>query len=1807
MKRYFNQLLLTLLLSVFCLPIFSQTTIFDYGSSWSYYDNQNEPAVQGSLDWNDVSYDDSSWSTGNAHLGYGDDDEVTLINDNTLAAYVRHSFNVADPSVYGSLNLNLTFDDGAVVYLNGVEVWRINMPGGTISYGTFSSSVGTENGTSSIIISDALITGTNVLAVEIHQASSSSSDISFDFKLSGNIAGQVNVNRGPYLQKGTPTSMVVRWRTLTATETVIDYGTSLGNLNQNVSDLTPKVEHEVEITGLSANTIYYYQVSNSATVLIPEANDVFFKTHPITGSSQPFTFWALGDAGTANNNQRAVRDAYYNYIGTNVTDGILFLGDNAYNDGTDSEYQLAVFENMYEDKLKNSVAWSCLGNHDGHSADSNTQTGPYYDIFTFPTAGESGGMASGTEAYYSFDYGNVHFIVLDSYDTDRSVGSAMYNWAQSDIQNTTQEWIIAFWHHPPYTKGSHDSDYPSSGTGSDRRLSQMRENFLPMLEGNGVDLVLSGHSHSYERSYLLNGHYGTSGTFDSVTNTVGTNGDGDGKIDGTGAYAKGASDPEGAVYITAGSSGKVTGTLTNHNAMAVSLYELGSCIVEVDGSTLNVKFIRETGAIDDYFTIEKGCSTVGQPCDDGDACTTNDVYDANCNCAGTVAIDTATGDIETYVGNIIDNAPGNSGDNYVVPNASELTTWNTVLDFILADDLVNARSNACSINYQVTEFTDTSISPNQIFYVLEEKSPQQNYWGTYVFSKTPDRDNLVILAPHSKYDTNTGKEAIHCFKNNVAKAVFINGTHRCNNSIYSTCSGTTGSCGTSGEDYRVSDLAHNTNSMFQKTTENLFTNVPNSVFVQLHGFSKQASDPYVIMSNGTRITPSPDYATLIQDALFVEDNTLTFELAHINTSWTRLIGFTNTQGRLINNSADFCNTSATTTTGRFIHIEQEKTKLRDDVTGWTKMSNALSNAFPIGSAVDSVGVKKVEMNINGNILKIPYYSNYQLSNSNNNVAKAIIVIHGNNRDAGNYFTNMTIAASMRPTETDSTMIIAPQFLTEDDINSFSLDSEHLYWSSGGWKSGSNSKDNLTNPRPERIPSYAVLDTIMLRLAQNFPNLKSIVFTGHSAGGQLTNRYLATTPVVDTLCNFYEVSTKFLVANPSSYLYMDNQRRVSETINQFEVPNTSCTTYNEWKYGLENMYTYPSNVGVDSIRVRMERNQVVYLLGENDNDPNSSSLDLSCEAMLQGDHRLERGTIFFNHLINFYGNSILNKHYLDTVPNVGHSNLSMYTSEKGLFHLFESNPNSCGNTGCTTVGETCDDGDACTINDVYDANCGCAGTFEDSDNDGVCDADDLCPGFDDTIDTNSNGIPDGCENVCSPFVTNFSTNPLTHSGSGSSDATVSIPTDGQDVTFTISGINQKLNGKASRKYIEHVVVTYVDGLGNTQPYDTFSGANVSSVNIDIQEKVQSVTVNLSDELDGSTDSTMDISFSQVNYCINSTPPCTTPDADGDGVCDAEDQCPGQDDALIGTPCDDGDNCTIGETYDNSCNCSGGVFTDNDGDGFCIGDDPDDNNGCNPDSNSGACSPCGDIINDGFESGFGNWNDGGNDCARNASNANTGVYSIRLRDDSSTSNMYSDALDLSSYPEVSFEFSYTANSMESGEDFFLEISSNGGSSYATVQSWVSGTHFNNNTRYNEAVTISGPFAANTVFRLRCDASGNNDQVYIDDVVITDCVGQSLAKSLLSGSENVNDGLVNSIKIYPNPASYTLFIDCSSLKGVGANISLYTITGQLVRNVNLKDNYNPTQKLELDGLSDGIYILRMVNHQGGFIMSKRIIISR
>ena len=405
--------------------------------------------------------------------------------------------------------------------------------------------------------------------------------------------GDIDVVRGPYLQRGSTSETTVRWRTANETASVVAFGLAPDKLSQLAVSMDATTEHVVVMTGLAADTRYYYAFGTPQSQLLGGDDKHFVVTPPPTGTAKPTRIWAIGDSGTANTGARNVRDAYFAYTGKRGTDLWLMLGDNAYGDGTDSQYQKAVF-NMYPSILRNVVLWSTMGNHDGHSADSGTQTGPYYDIFTFPTQGEAGGIMSGTEAYYAFDYGNIHFVCLDSYDSDTATDGDMMTWLKNDLAANNQPWLIAFFHHPPYTKGTHNSDGES-------RLENMRVDALPILEQHGVDLVLCGHSHVYERSYYLNGHYGDSSTLNASMKVD----DGDGRVDGDGAYTRASNSTKGAVYIVAGSSGSKGGGPLNHPAMFASLNELGSVVIDVDGAIMSTSFIDDNGDIQDWFTIDK--------------------------------------------------------------------------------------------------------------------------------------------------------------------------------------------------------------------------------------------------------------------------------------------------------------------------------------------------------------------------------------------------------------------------------------------------------------------------------------------------------------------------------------------------------------------------------------------------------------------------------------------------------------------------------------------------------------------------------------------------------------------------------------------------------------------------------------------------------------------------------------------------------------------------------------------------------------------------------------------------------------------------------------------------------------------------------------------------------------------------------------------------------------------------------------------------------------------------------------------------
>ncbi len=409
--------------------------------------------------------------------------------------------------------------------------------------------------------------------------------------------------RAPYLQMVGPDRATIHWQSDEVESGVVRYGVDLRNLNYTVTDSESSNNHAITLIDLKPATRYYYSVGAKQKIFRGGTKDDWFITAPRVGYSSKVRFWVLGDPGDWTRGIFDVRDSASQWLKSNKRgltpdsdypnlDFIVTTGDNAYKSGSNKQFQKAVFE-PFADLLKNFSYWPAYGNHDA-------RRWAFFDIFSFPTQGELGGIASNTENYYSFDYANIHFVFLDTPKAGLTPDGNMLTWLRRDLRKTKQQWLIAVFHYPPYTKGSHDSDAQGDSSG---RLIEVREQIIPILEQYGVDLVLAGHSHLYERSYLIRCHYGDSASFQESM-----------KVDnGMGnftkpyyKYSNKLAPNEGTVYAVIGSSSKVDGGLGNHPAHAVSLFEYGSLIVDVDGNRLDARFINDKMQVLDNFSIIKG-------------------------------------------------------------------------------------------------------------------------------------------------------------------------------------------------------------------------------------------------------------------------------------------------------------------------------------------------------------------------------------------------------------------------------------------------------------------------------------------------------------------------------------------------------------------------------------------------------------------------------------------------------------------------------------------------------------------------------------------------------------------------------------------------------------------------------------------------------------------------------------------------------------------------------------------------------------------------------------------------------------------------------------------------------------------------------------------------------------------------------------------------------------------------------------------------------------------------------------------------
>ena len=408
--------------------------------------------------------------------------------------------------------------------------------------------------------------------------------------------------RAPYIQMQTPDSVNIRWLTEDNHVGILHFGLEPEHMPTVHVEAASVKNHRVRLKGLKPATKYYYQVGEIGNYHDFDAEKHWFYTTPV--ETVATRIWVIGDSGRAGEVQNNVRDSAFNWMRENplfdegktaekgkpMVDVWLALGDLAYTSGTNEQFQVSLFE-PYEDLLSNTSLWPVYGNHDD-------RRWTYFRVFDLPENAEAGGIASDTENYYAFEYSNIHFIMLDSQSSSRLADGDMTKWLKEDLANNTKPWVVAAFHHPPYTKGSHDSDDEGDSKG---RMQEMRENIVPVLEQAGVDLVLSGHSHMYERSYLMDCAYGLSEQFTS-DNIVSAGEEGKHQ-----KYIKPAlsSAHSGTIYMVAGSSSKVDQGPLDHSANHIGLLEAGSVVIDVVDNKLSVRFINDKGLLSDEFSITK--------------------------------------------------------------------------------------------------------------------------------------------------------------------------------------------------------------------------------------------------------------------------------------------------------------------------------------------------------------------------------------------------------------------------------------------------------------------------------------------------------------------------------------------------------------------------------------------------------------------------------------------------------------------------------------------------------------------------------------------------------------------------------------------------------------------------------------------------------------------------------------------------------------------------------------------------------------------------------------------------------------------------------------------------------------------------------------------------------------------------------------------------------------------------------------------------------------------------------------------------
>jgi len=463
---------------------------------------------------------------------------------------------------------------------------------------------------------------------------------------------------------------------------------------------------------------------------------------------------------------------------------------------------------------------------------------------------------------------------------------------------------------------------------------------------------------------------------------------------------------------------------------------------------------------------------------------------------------------------------------------------------------------------------------------------------------------------------------------------------------------------------------------------------------------------------------------------------------------------------------------------------------------------------------------------------------------------------------------------------------------------------------------------------------------------------------------------------------------------------------------------------------------------------------------------------------------------------------------------------------------------CPNLNDNLIGQSCNDFNPCTINDTWNTNCQCQGVLgPDSDGDGTPDNCDLCPGGLEP------GTPCNDGNVCTE--------------------------------------NDKIQEDCSCQG------EFIDGCEcpNGEPGTECDDGNMCTENDKIQEDCS---------CQGELIEGCECPFGEPGSSCDDGNVCTTNDKVQEDCSCLGEWIEGCSPCEPGSPCDDGDECTENDKIQEDCSCQGELIE--------------------------GCGPCETIDFNDVESGWGIWSDGGSDAARvnDSSYANSGNFSFRLRDNTNSSTITTSSMDFSNYSYITVDFTYITESMDNNnEDFWLQFT-DGSSGYQTVEEWNLNDEFVNGVREFDQVTIPGPFTTGSRLRFRCDASGNWDWVYLDDILITGCyeeggmiTGEVITEAMITDQSDKEEETVEKrisnpselISIYPNPAtrSSNLIIETIDVDMI-EDVQLFSLDGR--KHLTEKNLLSNKQiEINTNKLEPGTYVLRILTIEG--VVSKQVLL--